>query len=317
MNQITLKEAADTYLCWMRDVRKVQGATSYRYGKTLTAFVESMGDRPAEEVTALQIEAWMNRARVGGKVGSNGTQRLERAILASMYAYLLKNDLVGRDPTLLVGVPKVRNVQSKALSDEQFIKFWNSELHLDERVMFGLGLFAGLRRGEIMSVTPNSFDVSRHRIDFMVRKGGSQFGVEYGSAVHAIATRLPHLITPEAADLWLEQVADLVTYRRDEKVLTPWDLPASPSVRERYSLTDEWLPDPVVLNKRLTKCLRRIGWDRNQMFHPHALRHTAATNLARAGVPLDVLADVLSHASTDTTRRYLKGGRLGEWLGSL
>lgn len=314
MEQRNLREASDTYMNWLANVRKVQGATVYRYGKVLDEFIGHVGDVPCNEVTGQQIEEWMQRIRISGAAGAAGTQRLERTIVAALFGFLLRTEVVTKDPTIMVGVPKVRNTQSKALSDEEFARFWTDELRLDERVMFGLGLFAGLRRGEIMSVSPESFDLDRRVINFMTRKGGGKFGVDYGSAVTTIATRLPHLLSPEEAERWLVDVDALVTYRRNEKVLTPWDLPASPAVRQRYSLTEEWLPDPVVLNKRLTSCLSRLGWPKADRFGPHALRHTAATNLARCGVPLDILADVLSHASTDTTRRYLRGGRLGEWL---
>ncbi|WP_309616990.1 tyrosine-type recombinase/integrase [Salinibacterium sp.] len=37
----------------------------------------------------------------------------------------------------------------------------------------------------------------------------------------------------------------------------------------------------------------------------HGLRHTGATWLADAGVPLHVLQDILGHASIETTRGYL------------
>jgi len=317
MEQRNLREASDTYVAWLTNVRKVQGATAYRYGKVLDEFIDWIGDVPCDSVTGEQIETWMQRIRIKGSVGSAGTQRLERTIVAALFSFLMRTEVVSKDPTVMVGVPKVRNVQSKALSDDEFRRFWNGDLHLDERVMFGLGLFAGLRRAEIMSVGPSSFDLERRRIDFMVRKGGGQFGVDYGAAVNTIATRLPHLLSVEQAEQWLLDIEGLVSYRRNEKVLTPWDLPASEAVRQRYSLTDPWLPDPVVLNKRLTSCLARLGWKRDERFSPHALRHTAATNLARCGVPIDILADVLSHASTDTTRRYLRGGRLGEWLTGL
>ncbi|WP_235201377.1 tyrosine-type recombinase/integrase [Microbacterium sp. CH12i] len=37
----------------------------------------------------------------------------------------------------------------------------------------------------------------------------------------------------------------------------------------------------------------------------HGLRHTGATWLADAGVPLHVLQEILGHASIETTRGYL------------
>lgn len=37
----------------------------------------------------------------------------------------------------------------------------------------------------------------------------------------------------------------------------------------------------------------------------HGLRHTGATWMADAGIPLHVLQDILGHASVETTRGYL------------
>ena len=37
--------------------------------------------------------------------------------------------------------------------------------------------------------------------------------------------------------------------------------------------------------------------------HPHILRRTRATKWYRAGVPMEVIAEILGHASVDTTRK--------------
>ncbi len=39
-------------------------------------------------------------------------------------------------------------------------------------------------------------------------------------------------------------------------------------------------------------------------FHSHRCRHTLATRLLAQGTPLDVVQEVLGHASIATTRRY-------------
>lgn len=56
---------------------------------------------------------------------------------------------------------------------------------------------------------------------------------------------------------------------------------------------------------------RATDWDAllvslgHEGFRRHGLRHTGATWLANAGVPLDVVARILGHTSLETTRTYL------------
>jgi site-specific recombinase XerD len=40
--------------------------------------------------------------------------------------------------------------------------------------------------------------------------------------------------------------------------------------------------------------------------HPHGLRHTHAAELAREGVPINVIRDQLGHSSLAVTDRYLR-----------
>ena len=49
---------------------------------------------------------------------------------------------------------------------------------------------------------------------------------------------------------------------------------------------------------------------------PHQLRHSCATNLLRAGLPLPIASNLLNHANVHTTMRYMKAGgdELSEWL---
>jgi site-specific recombinase XerD len=42
---------------------------------------------------------------------------------------------------------------------------------------------------------------------------------------------------------------------------------------------------------------------------PHALRHTFGHNLAVAGTPIQVIADLMGHESLETTRRYVQPGQ--------
>ena len=57
------------------------------------------------------------------------------------------------------------------------------------------------------------------------------------------------------------------------------------------------------VRRLLPKLAARAGIDKR--VHAHGLRHSHATELVAAGVPLHVIAGQLGHASTATTDAYL------------
>jgi integrase len=58
------------------------------------------------------------------------------------------------------------------------------------------------------------------------------------------------------------------------------------------------LVDPANLRRSLRQITERAGLG---PWHPHELRHSAASLLSAAGVPLEEVADVLGHVSTRVT----------------
>ena len=61
--------------------------------------------------------------------------------------------------------------------------------------------------------------------------------------------------------------------------------------------------DPSYVRRLLPKLAERAGIDKR--VHAHGLRHSHATEMVTAGVPLHVIAGQLGHASTATTDAYL------------
>lgn len=307
------QEITNEWIQWLSSVRRVRGATLDAYGRTITAFNESI-DKDYESITADDVEIFMGRPRKRGvTTGSAATQDRERVIISQFYKWLQSRNLVSHNPCFNVGVPKVRNRQPRAVNDDMWVQLWSSGLHREDRVWLGLAAFAGLRRRELVSVWPEAFDLDTETINHMQRKGGGTASVEYGEMARTIGQFLPHVL-PDP-DGWIADVAWLAKYRiaQGGRTLIPFGTPATSQTRFRMSIDDEWSPDPAVINKRLQRLLRGAGMDIHALT-PHSLRHTCATNMMRCGVPLEIAADQLAHASIETTRRYLHtAGALGQW----
>lgn len=295
---------------WLMNVRRLRGATLDAYGRTIDAFTKFADWRTA---TADDIEAFMQRPRPKAKVPSPATQDRDRVVVSQFYEWAVSRGLVTSNPCVNVGVPKVRNRQPRAVDDIVWQNLWSSDLAREDRVWLGMAAFAGLRRREIVSLEPGHIDLGSATIQHMIRKGGGTSAVEYGEMARAIADKMPHLL-PDP-DAWLGDVEWMVNYaiRHKQDVLVPFGNPATEGTRFRMSLDNDHTPNPAQVNKRLRWLLKRAGLPETA-FSPHALRHTCATNLMRCGVPLEIAADLLAHASVETTRRYLNtAGALKQW----
>ncbi len=63
-------------------------------------------------------------------------------------------------------------------------------------------------------------------------------------------------------------------------------------------------PSQGEFNREWDRARRKMGLENDPGFVPHALRHTYASRLVNAGVPLPVVARLLGHRSIRTTMRY-------------
>jgi site-specific recombinase XerD len=68
------------------------------------------------------------------------------------------------------------------------------------------------------------------------------------------------------------------------------------------TLDGQPLSSPYV-RQALVRLAKRAGIDRR--VNPHALRHSFATELAREGMPMNLIQQALGHSSLGTTSRYL------------
>lgn len=294
----TTLEHLNRYLEWAETVQRKRHLTLLAYKQTLEKFAALHPD--AGQVTADDIEAFMGRPRrtATGRP-SAATAKRDRDAIRSFYKFLVSRHIVDWDPTQDVGVPTVRNRVPRAIPDELWAQVWGSRLCPDDRMWLGLGYFAGLRRFEIATISPDLFDVETHRILKFERKGGSEFAIEYGDLARVVADHIPQVGI--GVDRWLDLVSEYATLRKGCEFLSP------SSTGKSITVDTGWY------NKRLCVILRDAGLPADT-FTPHALRHSCATNLLRSGVPLEIIADQLSHASIETTRRYLQtSGQLGRW----
>ena len=81
---------------------------------------------------------------------------------------------------------------------------------------------------------------------------------------------------------------------------------AAPNVILRHAAPREPLTKPSSVSRIITRCLRRAHISTPVRPGVHLLRHSLATRMVNAGVPIKQIADVLGHRSINTTAIYTK-----------
>ena len=202
-------------------------------------------------------------------------------------------DTFDADPSRFVRIDpdRLRRADERQpVSDRDWLAVVRSPLlAMDDRLALGLGYYCGLRREEIVSVAPHAIDPLHQRILFVDRKGGkTKMGLEYGQLVHLLQDRRPEVA--EGTSDWLTLVEMYAKQRHGEETLVP-----DYGVKLRGQRLIDQLEHHI---------LPAAGLDR-KAFTPHSLRHSFGTNMKLCGLDTDILADQMSHSSTETTARYV------------
>jgi site-specific recombinase XerD len=297
------QQLAIAWLEWVRDVRGRSKNTVRAYASTIEAYLRFLDVTDVRHATRAQMEAFILRPRARrahGNVGSPATQRRDIACLRMFYGWMHEEGITGSNLALGLHGPTVHNQNPRPIPDEDWEVLWGTHMgydSIDAKVVLGLGFFCGLRRHEIVALKQSQF--YRGKIVNFVRKGGGEDVLPYVDMVGVIADRLPHLMGPKGSDSFLGAIEHMRELHYRGGYVTNWGT-----------------RDPDAINKRMKKWCAKAGIP---PYTPHQLRHSCATNLLRAGVPLHLVQRLMNHSSPETTMRYVRasGDELREWRKNL
>lgn len=231
--------------------------------------------------------------RTGGAPAVN-TVKNDLLALKSFYRWLCDFGHLDDNPMSKVVTPKIPQSKSKAITDQDWIDLWNRDLRPRCRQHAGWCFYLGLRRQEAADL--NVSDVSHSNVHIM-RKGGSVDSLPYRKLGQVITNLLIQRGWEEAQDAYDEWLS-MVDFCRKNNVGNQMGYPLNKHGR--------------VDGNYFYKDLRLAG---EYVIHPHSLRHSFVTNMAKWGATIDEIAMLVGHRSVDTTRTYLDShGNLAERL---
>lgn len=300
----TLAEFLDEWLeIYIEPHREPKTITYYR-GMIETHIKPILGRTPIRRLTAPMVQRLLNeKARpfsveVKSKPGEMVEKRLSgdtirgiRATLRSALTRAYKNGLVAENVARRVDSPQIKRKEPEYITAEDANKLMaRTEDHPIDRLII-VALHTGTRIGEVTGLTWQDIDFENET----VRVRGQLQRIDGKLALKSLKSQR------SSRTLCLTRSA--LTALRDQKAFQL--MQSSDRLSQEFNpmglvfLNLEQRPlDPKFVNSHLKKLMVRAGIKPVSF---HKLRHTAATLMLSAGVPLSQVRDQLGHSQISLT----------------
>ena len=263
--EMTEDDLMDAFISAM----KIQGRsekTIARYEYIISRFKKYIG-QPTRRINVYHIRSWIAAEKQRGIQDS--TLDGNRTVLSAYFGWLYREGLIDKNPVVNVGAIKVPKKQRKIYSDIDMEKLNKTCDNIRDRAIIHFLKSTGCRISEMTGLDRHAVDLER--LECVVHGKGDKERTVYMSAVAGMLLRQ-----------YLEERTDgdpaLFVGCRGERL-------QAGGVRTM-----------------LKKLGALAGVDN---VHPHKFRRTLATGLARHGMPIQEVANVLGHENLDTTMRYV------------
>ena len=212
---------------------------------------------------------------------SDSIQATRWSALNSFFNFLVMDDYIDVNPMAKTKRPKNRTEKPIVYLEEEEINSILDKIRNESKPQFvnrdlaivTLGIVTGIRVGALVQTNVEDIDFINNTIH-VIEKGGKERYLKFGTNARNILSA------------WL---IDRTTYFSDAATnalfISQW----------RQRLTDEGV------RKLINKYADGIN---GKHITAHTMRKSTATNLAKAGVDIQTIADILNHQNIQTTRRY-------------
>lgn len=254
----------------------------------------ALGHKRLTQLTPRDIADFL-LAKRDAKLARNSVSRLRTVLIAALGHAVLEG-LVTRNVAALVRTPKGDRPEGRSLDVDQAKALLAVCKGERLEALFVTMLMLGLRPGEALGLTWDNIDFEAQtlRIDKSLKRERNALRLgETKTRRSKRALKVPAPVLKALQDHRRRQAKEQLAAGEGG-----WENPDLVFASAAGSLID-----PSNLRRdfsRLTKAAGLGHW------HPHELRHSAASLLSASGVPIEVIADVLGHTTTRMLERVYR-----------
>jgi len=257
---------------YIRNCRPNTTRNTYQTLQLFFVFIKSIGKKCLEDIDRHDVEAFIEHEQDRGL--KEVTVKTRLAFLKSFFRFLLDRGFVEQDAFPWKMKIKLPETLPRAIDPEDVNRILAVNLSVRDRALILLLLRTGMRIGELLHTELRDVSLKEQKILIYESEKNRLGRVVYFSDD-----------AREALKAWLkvrDQNAELLFYGLKYSVLS-------------YTAA----------RNIFTKCLGKAGLS-HKGYTLHCLRHTYATDLLNALIPIECLEKLLGHKSLEVTRRYAR-----------
>ncbi len=221
--------------------------------------------------------------------GLTRTPQILRLTLKQIFKSAVENEIIYKNITDFLKLPPLKAPPKRVLTDIELKAIKSADITDSGRVFISLGLYAGLRRGEILALGVQDIDFTQNiiRVTKTVVFAENESIVKPCPKSTAGNREIPiPLILKSLLKNYIKERSELQLFtKKDGSIFT------------KSAFNKFWKNTSSKLNEYAgsTKEFKLIT------FTPHILRHTYATNLLKNGVDIKTTQKLLGHSTVAMT----------------
>lgn len=272
---------------WLEDAKGRITTSTYNSYKAITKrFIAHLEDESSNQIDQIGIEHIRSYRTEIAKEFSTGTVNNHLKMLRKVFETAQEQDLVDRNPAKLIkNLSRIDKQERRPFSIEE-LRAVLRVANEDWKTAILLGLYTGLRLGDVQQLTWEQVDLKRQEISKKTTKTG-----------RTVIIPLAPPLSRHLANLRHQRVQEGIFSRAFSK---------KPTKRLSNEFHDI-LVSAGLVEKRNYKNHRSDGKRRKYSgLSYHCLRHSTTSMLKNAGVTEAIAGDIVGHDSEAMSRNYTK-----------